>query len=68
MIKEHVYADAAAEFGTSVGVAHVIGYKNKREQIREEGVESFKEIEPDIILYACHSIVKIIFSQAIWDK
>ena len=48
MIKEHVYAAAAAEFGTSVGVAHVIGYKNKKEQIREEGMESFKTIEPDL--------------------
>ena len=48
MIKEHVYAAAATAFGTSVGVAHVIGYKNKKEQIREEGIESFKEIEPDL--------------------
>jgi hypothetical protein len=48
MIKEHVYAAAATAFGTSIGVAHVIGYKNKREQIKESGIESFKKIEGDL--------------------
>ena len=48
MIKESVYAEAATAFGTSIGVAHVIGYKNKREQIKEEGIESFKKIEGDL--------------------
>ncbi len=48
MIKESVYVDVAAEFGTSIGVAHVIGYKNKKEQIKEGGIESFKSIEPDL--------------------
>jgi hypothetical protein len=50
MIKDSVYVDVAEEFGTSVGVAHIIGYKNKKEQIREEGVESFKVIEPELEL------------------
>jgi len=48
MIKESVYAEAATAFGTSIGVAHVIGYKNKREQIKEGGIESFKKIEGDL--------------------
>jgi hypothetical protein len=48
MIKESVYEEAANAFGTSVGVAHVIGYKNKKQQIKEEGIESFKSIEPDL--------------------
>ena len=48
MIKESVYAEAATAFGTSIGVAHVIGYKNKREQIKEGGIESFKKIEEDL--------------------
>ena len=52
MLKEATYSQAAEEFGTSVGVAHAIGYKNKREQIREEGIESFKVIEPDLELNA----------------
>ena len=50
MLKEAIYSQTAEEFGTSVGVAHAIGYKNKREQIREEGIESFKVIEPDLEL------------------
>jgi hypothetical protein len=48
MIKESIFVDAADNFGTSVGVAHIIGFKNKKEQIEEEGVESFKRIEPDL--------------------
>jgi hypothetical protein len=52
MIKEHIYVDTAEEFGTSVGVAHIIGFKNKKQQIREEGVESFKVIEPDLEINA----------------
>ena len=48
MIKEHVYEEAAENFGTSVGVAHIIGFKNKKQQIKEEGIESFKSIEPDL--------------------
>ena len=52
MLKEATYTQAAEEFGTSVGVAHAIGYKNKREQIREEGIESFKSIEPELELNA----------------
>ena len=48
MIKESVYAEAATAFGTSIGVAHIIGFKNKREQIKEGGIESFKKIEGDL--------------------
>ena len=50
MIKESTYVQAANQFGTSVGVAHIIGFKNKREQIKESGIESFKVIEPDLII------------------
>ena len=52
MIKESTYTETANVFGTSIGVAHIIGFKNKREQIREEGVKSFKVIEPDLELNA----------------
>ena len=52
MLKEATYTQAADAFGTSVGVAHAIGYKNKREQIKEGGIESFKSIEPDLELNA----------------
>jgi hypothetical protein len=50
LIKESTYTQAADAFGTSVGVAHIIGFKNKSEQIKEEGIESFKKIEPDLEL------------------
>lgn len=52
MLKESTYVDAASAFGTPVGVAHITGYKNKKQQIEEEGIESFKNIEPDLELNA----------------
>ena len=52
MIKEETYNQVATEFATAIGVAHVIGYKNKREQIKEGGIESFKRIEPDLEINA----------------
>ena len=52
MIKEETYNQVATEFATAIGVAHIIGFKTKREQIKEEGVESFKRIEPDLEINA----------------
>jgi hypothetical protein len=52
MIKEETYNQVATEFATAIGVAHIIGFKTKREQIKEEGVESFKVIEPDLEINA----------------
>ena len=48
MLKEQIYIDVADEFGTVVGVAHIIGYKNKGQQIKEDGLDSFKQIEPEL--------------------
>jgi len=58
MIKESTYVQAANQFGTSVGVAHIIGFKTKKDQIKETGVESFKKIEGDLIInnIICDSI------------
>ena len=65
MIKESVYEEAADAFGTSVGVAHVIGYKNKKQQIKEEGIESFKSIEPDLEInyIICDAIELVIYQE-----
>jgi hypothetical protein len=52
MIKEETYNQVAVTFQTSIGVAHIIGYKNKKEQIKEEGIESFKKIELDLEINA----------------
>jgi DNA-binding LacI/PurR family transcriptional regulator len=48
MLKEQTYIDASEEFGTPVGVAHIIGYKNKKEQIQEAGIQAFTAIEPEL--------------------
>ena len=50
MIREHVYEEMADEFGTSVGVAHIIGYKTKKETIQEDGIELYKETKDDLII------------------
>lgn len=48
MLKEQTYIEVSDQFGTPVGVAHIIGYKNRGEQIREAGLDAYKEIEPEI--------------------
>ena len=52
MIKEEVFNEVADEFQTSIGVAHIIGFKTKQEQIIEDGIESFKTIEPNLEINA----------------
>ena len=52
MIKEETYNQVATEFATAIGVAHIIGFKTKKDQIKEAGVESFKKIEPDLEINA----------------
>lgn len=58
MLKERTYVEAAEEFGTPVGVAHIIGFKTKKEQIREEGLDEFNKIAPelDINSIICESV------------
>ena len=65
MIKEETYNQVATEFATAIGVAHVIGFKTKREQIKEGGVESFKRIEPDLEINAivCDAIEFDLYQQ-----
>ncbi len=45
-----MYGKIADEFGTSVGVAHIIGYKTKKETIQEDGIELYKETKDDLII------------------
>lgn len=47
MIKENVYEEMAQSFGTSVGVARAIGYKTKKEVIKEDGIVYYKETKDD---------------------
>ena len=65
MIKEETYNQVATEFATAIGVAHVIGFKTKKEQITEGGAESFKKIEPDLEINAivCDTIEFDLYQQ-----
>lgn len=58
MLKEEIYIDAADEFGTSVGVANILGYKRKKEHKEEYTKEVYKEFsdELDINGIICESI------------
>jgi len=44
MLDEEIYQDVSEAFGTSVGVAHIIGYKTKEEHIEERTTESYKHL------------------------
>lgn len=44
MLREEVYQKVAAEFGTSVGVANILGFKRKEDHILEYTPESYKTL------------------------
>jgi hypothetical protein len=48
MLKEHVYIESADEFGCSVGVAHITGYKRKEEHITEYSKEDYKNLSDEL--------------------
>lgn len=58
MLKEEVYIDVADQFGTSVGVANILGYKGKREHKDKYTKEVYKEFsdELDINGIICEAI------------
>lgn len=58
MLDEKIYQEASTEFGTTIGVAHIIGYKTKEEHINEESKSSYKVISDslDINDIICDSI------------
>jgi cell shape-determining protein MreC len=44
MLPEKIYQKAATEFGTSVGVAKILGYKSKNKHIEEYTPGEFKSL------------------------
>jgi hypothetical protein len=44
MLREEVYQKVASEFGTSVGVASILGFKRKEDHVLEYTPESYKEL------------------------
>lgn len=48
MLREEVYQKVAEEFGTSVGVANIIGFSRKEEHIMEYTPETYKEFSDNI--------------------
>ena len=50
MLKEGVYIQSADEFGCSVGVAHIVGYKRKEEHITEYSKEDYKKLSDELAI------------------
>lgn len=50
MIKESVYEEMAHSFGISVGVAHTVDYKTKKEVIKEDGVLIYKQTKDELTI------------------
>lgn len=48
MLREEVYQKVAEEFGTSVGVANIVGFSRKEEHILEYTPETYKEFSDNI--------------------
>ncbi len=44
MLREEVYQKVASEFGTSVGVANILGFKRKEDHVLEYTPESYKKL------------------------
>ena len=48
MLKEDVYQRTSTEFGTSVGVASIIGYSKRKDHVKEYTKETYQIVEDDL--------------------
>jgi len=48
MLPEIIYRKASGEFGVPVGVAKILGYKNKKDHIEEITPENYKKLSDDL--------------------
>ncbi len=48
MLDEKIYQEASTEFGTTIGVAHVVGYKTKEEHIEERTKASYQALSDNL--------------------
>lgn len=48
MLREEIYQKTAVEFATPVGVANIIGYKTKKETIKEYTESGWKVLSKDM--------------------
>ena len=48
MLPEIIYRKASEQFGTTVGVAKILGYKKKSEHIEEITSESYKQLSNEL--------------------
>lgn len=48
MLPEIIYQKASEQFGVSVGVAKIVGYKKKSDHIEEVTPETYKQLSTDL--------------------
>jgi len=48
MLPEIIYRKASGEFGVPVGVAKILGFKNKKDHIEEITPENYKKLSDDL--------------------
>ena len=65
MLDEKIYQEASTEFGTTIGVAHIVGYKTKEEHIQERTKESYKQLSDnfDINDIICDAIFDNLYTE-----
>ena len=72
MLDERIYQEASTEFGTTIGVAHVIGYKTKEQHIEETKTSTYAKISDnldinDIICDAIYDDLYTELQRKIWE-
>ena len=48
MLPERIYQKASTEFGVSVGIAKIMGFKKKSEHIEEFSSENYKQLSKEL--------------------
>ena len=72
MLDEKIYQEASTEFGTTIGVAHIVGYKTKEEHIEERTKASYKILSDsldinDIICDSIYNDVYVEFQRKLYE-
>lgn len=72
MLDEQIYQEVSVEFGTTIGVAHIVGYKTKEEHIEERTKASYKILSDnldinDIICDAIYNDVYVEFQRKLYE-
>ncbi len=65
MLDERIYQEASTEFGTTIGVAHIIGYKTKEQHKEETSNSTYAQLSDklDINDIICDAIYDNLYTE-----